>query len=228
MKKLTSVAAVVMLAAGLGLASPQQSQAVLPGHLEAAHVTASRATLPDTATRNLAGTKLNGLRLWRLYLTNATLSVVTSPSIVVDSGLAAADFAWLMPAAAPVPVTAFPTTMPNSVTSLDPCNNINDCQTASKLGDEKGLISNHAVTFTAGFDSTRTVTPAIIPAEGGQQTMTVTVTPRDVRYTSDMTCFDVVFDRNLPGVSRVSHTASDPGTMYPTDNTSINPNVLDP
>jgi Fibronectin type III domain len=45
-----------------------------------------------------------------------------------------------------------------------------------------------------------------------------------VRYASGMTCFDVIFGSNLPGVSYVSSGASDPGTMYPTDNTA--PNVI--
>lgn len=229
MKKLISVAAVVTLTAGLALTSPLPAQAVLGGELEAMHVTASRATLPDTATGNLAGKKLNGLREWRFYLTNGTSSLITNPSIVVDSGLAPGDFAWTDPSTpgGPVPVTAFPTTMPNSATSLDPCINLWDCQTASKLGDGKGLMSTHAVSFTAGYDSTRTVTPTTIPVGGGDQTTVVTVTPRDVRYTSGMTCFDVIFGSNLPGVTYLSHDASDPGTMYPTDNTAINPNGIE-
>ena len=231
MKKLISLAAVVTLAAGFTslTLSPLPARAVSPESVFALHVTSSHATLPDTATRNRAGSKLNGYREWRFYLTNETSSVITYPSIVVDSGLAPSDFSWTDPSTPGglVTVTAFPTTMPNSPTSLQPCIDPFDCLPNSKLGDGKGLISTHAVTFTAGYDSTRTVTPTTIPVGGGVQTAVVTVTPRDVRYTSGMTCFDVLFGSNLPGVTYQSSSASDLTTTWPTDNELTNPNTVE-
>jgi hypothetical protein len=57
----------------------------------------------------------------------------------------------------------------------------------------------------------------MIPAGGTQQKVTVTVTPRDLRYDTLPGCFDIIISSNLPGVSVKGWTAPTDATN-PGDN----------
>ena len=72
------------------------------------------------------------------------------------------------------------------------------------------------VDYMLGYDSTKTTNVASIPAGGGQQTVTITVTPKDSRYVpstnSDISFHLFVFaDSSIPGVTVASTT--DPNNL---------------
>jgi hypothetical protein len=202
MKRIAPVAMAATLTAALtavmSITSPPPATAA-DYDLNALHVTASWAFLPDTATSLSAQAKLTGPRGWRFYLNNLSTATVTNPSVTLDSGLSPTLFQW-----GGEQVTSFPATktqdtlLPGQTMGLD-------------------LSSSIPVRFTAGYDSTRTVDTAMIQVGGSQQTVTVTVAPRDPRYNKLQSCFDIIVASNLPEVSLVKWSGPI-GTTNPNDN----------
>jgi hypothetical protein len=144
---------------------PTPASAGVHDELSGKLVSASYTRLPDTATSNSAGTVLTGVRGWRIYLGNGLTSEVTNALVTIDSGRDPSLFDWNGP------VTSFP------VTKTTPT-----LASGQEWDTGGGLASSIPVSFQAGYDSTRTVDPAVIPAGGGRQEVTVTVTPVDDRY----------------------------------------------
>ena len=174
-----------------GSASAQQSVDTDLGAREAAN---DNVTLPADATSAQAGTTQSGTKAWDFFLVNNSLASVTNPTITVNSGLSPSLFPG---------VSSFPVT--KSQASLAP----------GETFDAGELRSDIPVDFTLGYDSTRTVSPGVIPVGGTQQTLTVTVTPIDPRYQSGGTpdspvgVFPIIIDSQVPGVSVVSATDPD-------------------
>ncbi len=151
--------------------------------------------LPASATSALARTVQSGQRDWGFILGNNSQTSVTNPTISVQSGYDPSQYNFIWQGQ---PVTTFPVTATQS--ALNP-------------GQEFGpvpLESNVPVTFTLGFNSTRIVSPSLIPAGGTDQMVSVTVNLMDSRYASvppNISSFIVVgIGSNLPGVSLVSTT----------------------
>ena len=86
---------------------------------------------------------------------------MTNPTVTVDSGYPVSAFPGLSGA------TSFPVSI--SQPSLAP---------GQSFFPNANFISNIPVTMSPGFDSTRSVSPRIIPVGGGHQQLTVTITPR--------------------------------------------------
>lgn len=154
----------VFLIAGI----PASAEGPLPGlpvgQLDAFEFRNQNASLTPndddvTPTEPLAGT-----RGWRFAITNHYPAevTITNPTISVFSGL---------------PVGLFPNVTGFPVVGSAPT-----------LGPEQTLTvyemehTNIAVQFTSGFAAIRTVAPLAVPQGGGNQTVTVAVTPQDVRY----------------------------------------------
>ncbi len=141
--------------------------------------------LSPTATSAQAATMQHGNRSWGIFLSNNSQTSVTNAAITVQSGYDPSLFPG---------VAAFPVTY-----------------TQSTLAPGQQLVSglppsNIPVDFTLGFNSTRAVSPVLIPVGGTQQTVTITMTSIDSRYAPAITGFLVDLDSTLPGVSVVSTT----------------------
>jgi parallel beta-helix repeat protein len=118
-----------------------------------------------SATESMsAGTSLSGVLGTPLTLFNTGSSTLNSPTIAISTGLPASDF----------PGDAIPVGI--SAPSLSPNGQLNSFYNLS-----------NPVGFTPGFDSSRSVSPLVIPPyeptqQDTLQTVIVTVTPRDSRY----------------------------------------------
>jgi len=185
------LAIALTVSAGIPLAIPGSASAQQPvgTDLTALEGAADHVFLPPTTTSAQAGTTQNGTRSWDFFLSNNSSTQVTSPTVIIDSGYSPSLFPG---------VSSFPVT--ESQASL-----------ASGQQFSGGpLLSDIPVGFTLGYDSSRTVSPSTIPADGTQQTVVITITPADARYTSSPDSFVVFFNINLssnvPGVSLVSTT----------------------
>ena len=185
------LAIALTVSAGIPLAIPGPASAQQPvgTDLTPLEGAADHVFLPPTTTSAQAGTTQNGTRFWGFYLSNNSSTQVTSPTITIDSGYSPS----LFPGVSSFPVTATQASL------------------ASGQQFSGGpLLSDIPVSFTLGYDSSRTVSPSTIPAGGTQQTVVITITPADARYTSPPDSFVVFFNINLslnvPGVSLVSTT----------------------
>jgi hypothetical protein len=140
-----------------------------------------------------AGTTQSGTRSWDFFLGNNSSTPVTSPTVTINSGYSPS----LFPGVSSFPVTA--------------------TQASLASGQEFSggpLLSDIPVSFTLGYDSSRTVSPSTISAGGTQQTVAITITPADSRYTSPpdgFVFFNINLSSNVPGVSLVSTT--NPGNL---------------
>jgi hypothetical protein len=171
-----------------GTASAQQS---INSDLTALEVAADQVFLPPAATSAQAGTTQSGTRSWDFFLGNNSQTSVTNPTITIDSGYSPS----LFPGVPSFPVAA-------SQASLG---------AGQQFSTPPGgaLNSDIPVSFTAGYDSTRTVSPLTVPAGGTHQTVVITITPADARYTSPpdgFVFFNINLSLNMPGVSVVSTT----------------------
>ena len=157
------------VSAGIPLAVPGSASAQQGANsdLQAFDGPTDNVFLPPDATSVQAGTTQSGTRSWNIFLGNNSQTSVTNPTITVSSGLSPSLF--------PDEVSSFPVTA--SQNSLGPGEGLS----ALPTGDLNSLIP---VSFTTGYDSTRTVSPAVIPAGGGRQTVVITMTLADARYAS--------------------------------------------
>jgi len=190
------LAIALTVSAGIPLAIPGPASAQQPVNtdLTALEVATDNVFLPADATSAQAGTAQSGTRSWDFVLGNNSQTLVTNPTITIDSGLSPSLF---------LGVSSFPVI--ESQASLAP----GDVFSAGPLQ------SDIPVNFTLGYGSTRTVSPGVIPVGGTQQTLTVTVTPIDPRYQSGGTpdspfgIFNIIVDSQVAGVSVVSTTGPD-------------------
>ncbi len=108
-------------------------------------------------------TELSGNYNWHFFIINDSNEAVSSPTISVDSTLDPVSFPN---------VDEFPATW--SLESLGP----------GEMWILPDLASDYPVTFTPGYNCSRTMEPLEIPPEGGVQTVTIKVKPVDERYTT--------------------------------------------
>jgi hypothetical protein len=179
----------LVVSAGIPLAIPGSASAQQPvgTDLNALEVVADQVFLPPTTTSAQAGTTQSGTRNWNFFLGDNSLTSVTNPTITIDSGLSPSLFPG---------VSSFPVT--ESQASLAPGQQF-----------QGNLNSNIPVSFTPGYDSTRTVSPLTVPAGGTQQTVVITITPVDARYAlppDGFVGFNIILGSEVPGVSLVSTT----------------------
>ena len=183
------------VSAGIPLAIPGSASAQQPvnSDLTALEVAADQVFLPPTATSVQAGTTQDGTRNWDFFLGNNSQTSVTNPTVTINSGYSPS----LFPGVSSFPVTATQAGLaPGQQFSGGP------------------LISNIPVSFTAGYNSTRTVSPLTVPAGGTQQTVVITLTPVDARYASPpdgFAGFNIILASDVQGVSLVS--TSNPGNL---------------
>lgn len=110
----------------------------------------------------VANEVLQGRRGWRFSITNHS-STVTNPTIQINSAL--------NPGLFPNVIGGFPFTKNTPSLGFEQTFTVNEFEN-----------TNVAVIYTAGYTATRVVSPLLVPSGGGNQTVTVTVTPIDVRY----------------------------------------------
>jgi hypothetical protein len=181
------------VAASIPLAIPGTASAQGPNSdLTALEVAASDVSLPPAATSAQAGTVQSGIRNWDFFLGNNSQTSVTNPTITIDGGYSPSLFPG---------ISSFPVT--GSQASLAPGQ-----QFFTPPGG--ALNSNIPVSFTAGYDSTRTVSPLMVPVGGSQQTVVITMSPVDTRYAPGPgVIFNINLSSDVPGVSLVSTTNPD-------------------
>lgn len=149
--------------------------------------------VPEGATQNSASNALLGLPAWAFDLSNNSSSSVTNAKVTVDSGLDPAAAVW------DDLVDSFPVSQTRA--TLAP---------GSSLPDEP-LVHLSPTNFASGYDSTATVNTSRIPAGGGSQTATITVTPRDQRYDKLPGSLYVGMSSYQPGVTVTS--TSEPANL---------------
>jgi hypothetical protein len=131
-----------------------------------------------------AGTLMTGRRSWGFSLKNHDPAMTfTNPSIHIVSNIAGGA-GLLMPPWSPI---TFPLDLPLTRPALNP--------SSSPDGSDMYMtgISDDVTprTGTPGFDSTRSVTPLVVPPGGGLQTVTVTMKLVDPRYVSQSPNFNI-------------------------------------
>lgn len=146
---------------------------------------------PETTSVD-ATTLQHGSRNWMAIINNQTTSSVNNAAISFMSGYSPS----LFDSVASFPVsTNFGTLEPESM------------QIAKLFANDGSM----PVDYTLGYDSTKTTNISSIPVGGGQQTVTITITPKDSRYIpaadSDISFHLFVFaDSSIPGVTIASTT----------------------
>jgi hypothetical protein len=187
----------LVAAAGVPLACPGAASAQ-GNDLQGLEVAADAVFIPTTVNSVSAGTVQAGFRTWYSFLWNRSPTTVTNATISVMSGYAPSLFDN---------VSAFP------YTSTDPILASGQPYAAGNLWPKYTLPQNMIhVNYSLGFDSSRTVSPAVIPVGGTQQTLTITMTPVDSRYLTTANGhvgFNLFFRSNVPGVTVVSTTNPD-------------------
>ncbi len=177
----------------LAIQGPASAQQPVNTDLTALEVAADQVFLPPATTSVQAGTTQNGTSNWNFFLGNNSQTSVTSPTVTINSGLSPSLFPG---------VSSFPVT---------------ESQAGGLAPGQQfpgNLNSNIPVSFTPGYGSSRTVSPSTIPAGGTQQTVVITITPADARYTSPpdgFAGFNIILGSDVPGVSLVSTT--DPNNL---------------
>lgn len=132
----------------------------------------------------------NGYRNWMATINNHTQASVDGAAITFMSGYNPSLFEA---------ISSFPTT--TSFGTLEAGN----MQIAKLMTNGESI----PVDYTLGYDSTKTTNVTSIPVGGGQQTVTVTIMPKDSRYIpsadSDISFHLFVYaDSSVPGVTVVS------------------------
>jgi hypothetical protein len=118
-----------------------------------------------------AETEFSGRYEWHLFIQNGSNETVYEPTISVDSSLDPSFFPnvdefpaiWSLPSIGPL----------DQWTLMD-------------------LNSSYPVTFTLGYDCSRTVEPLEVPPGGGIQTIAIKVEPIDSRYTNPSIWLEVI------------------------------------
>jgi hypothetical protein len=163
------IAALVALLAGL-VAAPIALAGTCPGPCLAVGVSDILNGAPQASSvDSISGSKvLHGTRGWFVQMNNASTLTTTNASISVQSGYPASKFMGV--SSLPVSTSAA-TLSPNQQLGLN-------------------LNSTIGVAFAAGFNSSRAMSPGVVPAGGGHQVVKVTFT-----RTSSTACIT-----NTPGL----------------------------
>jgi hypothetical protein len=148
-------------------------------------------TQSDSAS---ASATQSGHRSWFFIIRNQSGSAVTNATISADSGYSPSLFQQsgkCGPA-----FSSFPVVVAN--------------QAALPSGQELngGLCSSIPVSFTTGFNSSRSVTPLEVPNGGGDQSVAVSMTLTDSRYAASNIVKVSVLAYDLPGETILCGTAS--------------------
>jgi hypothetical protein len=178
---------------GLLLVTPKQNKAnadMEQLNLGALEVADYVTIVPQDVISMQAATLQKGFMDWLSMITNYSQTPVTNATASVTSGYDPSFFRW--------PVASFPFT--ESVDSIAG----GGSQIMGKLLHESSTFP--PVYYSLGYDSTKTVSPIMIPVGGTQQTVTITVTPVDSRYASEGDSFVVTIKSNISGVTVVSTT----------------------
>jgi len=165
MKKIIALMLVVVLLAGIGFGSFAYAQTTDPGQLIAFDQPFRVAKMNSDTDSIAAYEELTGHYSWNLHIHNLSGETVNDPTISVES---VAHPEWF-------PDVTFPTSWTH-----DPLSPGEKWYEVSALSTEEDLI-----TFTLGYDCSRTMEPLEIPPGGGIQKVTIKVKPVDERYTSN-------------------------------------------
>jgi hypothetical protein len=155
-------------------------------------VAAYHAYLPPSATGAQATTLQDGYMSWYSIISNDTQAPLTNGSISVMSGYDPFLFNS-------VPSFPFTTIFPVLTPGEHFAGQLNSSSSENMI----------PATFSLGYNSTKTVSPKTIPVGGTQQTVTVTVTPIDSRFSGTGaagTAFHINLGSEVPGVTVVSAT----------------------
>lgn len=193
---------IFILLIGLFFIAPQQKVHAQNADMDASETVNDNVSLPLSATSAQAGTTQNGFYTWQFNMQNNAQTDVTNPKITVNSGydpslfegISSFPFTYTKPSL--TPGEAFSTNW------LTPNDTFTSTPPASYATP---------VTFTLGYDSTRTVNTDTIPVGGTQQTVTITLTPIDSEYLASEKSFHVLLNSNVPGVTVASVT--DPANL---------------
>jgi len=195
------LAIALTVSAGIPLAISTPASAQQPTNvLFAGDVAGDSVHLPPTTTSVLATDVQNGNKFWFSTIGNYTQTPVTNAAVSIMSGYDPSLFDS---------VTSFPVI--GTTASIAP--------SQGWLGPSLNPVSEQnpgalSVSYSLGYDSTRTVSPSVIPAGGGQQTVTMTLTPVDAEYgpqPNRTVNFDIFISSPLPGVTVASFT--NPGNL---------------
>lgn len=122
------------------------------------------------STEELSGDQVvSGFQSWGAEFDNPSDVTYVNPTISFTSTMDPSLFTYGYDSA--TPVEEFPVSC--TVPSLAP---------GQRMMASEHIFRSEGWSGTAGYDSSRTVEPLELPAEGGEQTITVTLTLRDARY----------------------------------------------
>lgn len=180
-----------ILTLGLLVIDSQKVHAQTPD-LSATEVASNNIIVPESVNSMLGTVIQNGYKGWFSLLENNSQETLTNATIRITSGYDASYFSGI----------PFPFTQP--IGDVAPGDNLflNPLSPSPELPIP--------TSYTLGFDSSRTATPTTIPNGGTQQTITITLTPTDVRYAQNAT-YSITINATqmgspLPQVSLVSMT----------------------
>jgi hypothetical protein len=206
------VAAITVLAVGgTATSAVPQAQCALfqngpspSSALELGWVSRFSYVVPQTGSGASGSATVDGHPGWAVFLDNHSGSRVTNPTVTLSSGLDPTVFDGEIP--------SFPFSC--SLPGLDPGQEL---QIFPGL-EATGLHSS----FSLGYDSTRSVSPAVVPVGGGDVTVQFTVKLTDARYAGG--AFVSMFLGHGNGVSIVSQTA--PTNLDDGESASPSPNSV--
>jgi hypothetical protein len=118
---------------------------------------------PATVDSTPSDFPVDGNRTWTFYLNNRSSQAITNPTISVASGLPASRLFQNGQPVGSLPVVS-------SQASL---------AAGQRMAATPIMGPDVAVQFQPGYRSTRSITPLVVPTGGGEQTVSITVTPID-------------------------------------------------
>lgn len=182
--------------------------------------------LPETATSTQADTVLPGNRVWNFFLGNKSQTSVSNAKVLINSGYTPTQFNNYDPVH---PYNAFFAWEGEPAIASFPTLHTKNLVSPNEIWGSN-FWSNIPDNYTLGYDSTRTVDPLIIPAGGGDQTVTITLTSRDpAKFTPppvnvESNLFFIPFlDTHIPGVTVSSFT--DPDNLNQGESLEVNNTV---
>ena len=165
---------------------------------------------PQTVSSVSGAATVDGHPGWAVFFDNHTGSTVTNPGVSLSSSLDPAVFDGEVP--------SFPFSC--SLPSLDPNQ---EMQVFPGL-EATGLHSS----FSLGYDSTRSVSPAVVPAGGGDVNVQFSVTLTDPRFADGFIGLFVDHGGNVSIVSETAPTNLDQGeSASPSPNAVQDPSAND-
>ena len=184
---------------GLLFVAPHQYKAhAQDADMNAGETVTDNIILPISATSQQADTVQNGFKIWQFNMQNNGQTDITNPTITLKSGYDSSIFDS-------VPSFPYIYNLPTLTPGQDYST---DWLMPTDAADFNIIQPNYstAVSFTTGYDSTRTVSPEMIPVGGTQQTVTITLTPVDSQYASELSGLGILLSTNVPDVTVVSTT----------------------